>query len=109
MNVVNGKKSYNLKRYTISIEYQTDLLKKATVLKLEKDYGHSQLSSEINHEDFTCGIPSITFHPGINALMYFMDDQKTIVVKADLSYTSRAGLYTDMCDNYLLKTKELIG
>jgi hypothetical protein len=39
MNVVNGKKSYNLKRYTISIEYQTDLLKKATVLKLEKDYG----------------------------------------------------------------------
>jgi hypothetical protein len=41
--------------------------------------------------------------------MYFMDDQKTIVVKADLSYTSGAGLYTDMCDNDLLKTQAQIG
>ena len=69
MNLVNGIKSYNIKRYTISIEYQTALLKKATVLKLEQDYTFTQLASAINHEDFTCGIPEITFHSGLNALM----------------------------------------
>jgi hypothetical protein len=54
---LNGKKSYNLKRYTISIEYQPDILKKKTVLNLEADYTFNQLASAINHEDFPCSIP----------------------------------------------------
>ena len=57
MAYLNGKKSYNLKRYTISIEYQQDILKKKTVLNLEANYTFSQLPSAINHEDFPCGIP----------------------------------------------------
>jgi hypothetical protein len=57
MAYLNGKKSYNFKRYTISIEYQQDILKKKTVLNLEADYTFNQLPSAINHEDFPCGIP----------------------------------------------------
>ena len=75
----------------------TDLKKKKTVLNLEKDYTYTQASSDINHEDFSCSIPDIYFHPGINSMIYFMDDQKTIVVKADLSMTANPGVL-DMCE-----------
>jgi hypothetical protein len=40
--------------------------------------------------------------------MFFKDDQKTIVIKADLSFAYGPGIYTDMCDNYFFKTFEQI-
>ena len=102
---INGKKSYNIKRYTISIEYLQEILQKKTVLNLEANYTFSQSPTAINHEDFPCGITDFSFHPGINALMYMMDDKKTIVVKADRSFPTGNSITTDMCTNFLMQTQ----
>ena len=105
MGDINGKKSYNMKRYTISIEYLQDIQKKQTVLNLESDYTFNQFPTAISHEDFPCGIPDINFHPGINALMYMMDDKKTIVVKADRSFLTGSNIFTDMCTNSFMQNQ----
>jgi hypothetical protein len=35
-----------------------------------------------------CGITTFYYHPGIFAIMYMMDDKKSVIIKADRSITA---------------------
>lgn len=74
-------------------------------MMLTGSWSFSQLSSAINHEDLPCGVASISYHPGINAIVYLLDDQKTWVFKADRSLAVGA----DICDSNFLDPTHTIG
>lgn len=74
--------------------------RKKTVLAQTGAWSFSQASTAINHEDFPCSTTTFYFHPGLNALMYLMDDKKTLVVKQDKTLTVGA----DMCVSNFLDT-----
>jgi hypothetical protein len=94
-NPTTNQRLYNIKRYQISIEHDNDLKRKKTVINIEKDWMRSQAKTAISHEDFPCKTltDGIFYHPGIRGIIYFMDNRRTITIKADLDTT----LTDDMC------------
>jgi hypothetical protein len=72
--------------------------RKKTVLTQTGLWSFSQASTDINHEDLPCSTKTFYFHPGLNAIMYLMDDMKTIVIKQDKTLAVGA----DMCESNFL-------
>jgi hypothetical protein len=105
LNTSSNKRTYNFKRYALSIEYSSNLLRKQTQMMLTGSWSWTQLSTAINHEDLPCGTFTFNYHPGLRGIAYIMDDKKTLVVKADRSLASGV----DICDQNLLDPTHSIG
>lgn len=90
-----NQRLYNFKMYQISIEHDNDLKRKKTVINIEKDYMRSQAKTAISHEDFPCKTltDGMIYHPGIRGIIYFMDNRRTLTIKADLDTSAT----DDMC------------
>lgn len=65
--VSGSTKTYNINRYTVSIEYVQSLLKKKTIINLKNSYSMTQLATAASgaSEDFPCGVSTFYYHPGI--------------------------------------------
>lgn len=63
------------------------------------------MPNAINHDDLPCSITPIYYHPGLNAIMYLMDNKQTIVIKQDRSIGANA----DICVEKFLDPTHVIG
>ena len=65
----------------------------------EESFSFSQTASFLGYEDFPCKVTQFYYHPGLQAVMYMMDDGNTLIIKAD-----RAIGTGDPCEQKLLGT-----
>ena len=105
-NSMTNQRTYNIKRYQISIEHDNTLKKKSTVVNIDKEWTLSS-SFGTSFEDFPCKTLSdgLIYHPGIRGIMYLMDNRITLTVKVDLSTSAT----DDMCVTDFMSPSHILG
>jgi hypothetical protein len=89
----------------MAIEFVPSLGRKSTIMTVTGAWQFTQPSTAITVDDFPCTIQTMYFHPGLNAIMYFMEDGDTLIIKADKTLP----LGADMCTSKLLFTTNTWG
>jgi len=101
---------YQLKRYEIAIEYDPTVQEKRTFFHLDRSFYTTASFTGFN--DIPCAQQEIYFHPGINGILYRMDDQHTYIFKVDISNAGvenfcQAELFNSTVGNYLIDFSDL--
>lgn len=82
-------RSYSSERLTISVEYDQGKITK-THVDARKVF---PTVPKLSYEDFSCSPTALKYHPGLNAIFYFLSqDTSTYIIKGILGYTG-----TDPC------------
>lgn len=89
-NPVSQIKTYNIERYTVSIEYDSTVNKKKTNFNRKYTNSFSKAKTFLSYYDFPCSNTEFYYHPGINAVVYFADDGKSLNVIADKNLAAGA-------------------
>lgn len=79
-------KTYNVERFTVSIEYDSTLKRKRTTNNQQYQTSFQKTKTYLSYYDFPCQNTEFYYHPGINAIMYLSDDMKYINVIADKNF-----------------------
>eukprot|EP00347_Sterkiella_histriomuscorum_P020690 403336851 len=87
-NPVTLIKTYNIERFTISIEYDSTINKKQTTHTKQYSTSFSKAKTFLSYFDFPCQNTEFYYHPGISAIVYFSDDGKALNVIADTNFAS---------------------
>ncbi|CDW81578.1 UNKNOWN [Stylonychia lemnae] len=101
-NPVSKIKTYQIQRYTVSIEYDKELKSKRTIFNKKSEYTFQRAKNGYN--DFPCTTTEFYYHPGIKGIIYLMDDNLTISVMQDASFPKNG----DPCEYDLFNNSQQI-
>ncbi|CDW85710.1 UNKNOWN [Stylonychia lemnae] len=115
-NPLTQFKSYQIKKFTVSIEYDEELERKRTVFNLKYSQQFQQEKYYSTFKDFPCQVTEFYYHPDFNGIFYLLDDNHTISVKVDTGFPTggdpcQSNLFTDKSkmNQFTFSLKEFSG